>query len=329
MNTLVYLTLGNDSAFTFIQEHGQKPGTLIAILSHAIVELDVMNPYNLKLVAGRPDISGYSDGLGANIRFSDPWDMVQLNRNGWILSDSGNNCLRLFNYERNQQGVDNDGAISSWSAPCDPLLTTSIVSHTVKESLLFRPRGLAHDADNDVIYVTYEGAYALAEIHLQSMKFIVRYSTDIWPLRRIIPFHSEIIISTDPQNLFLSYRGFKMGTVISSDWPSNKPVVRDATKPFFTGIAVLPGLTEFVVTMSNENALVYVDQGNRNMLKMCNGTQGHVDNDLNDCELDSPRYVTLINDTLYIGEHGFSSGGIRTLRIFRGKALSHVRCIIS
>lgn len=321
IDTLVYSSLGNDSAYTFIQEHAHQPGLLIAFLTHAIVEFDVSDPSSLRLVAGRPDISGCSDGLGPDIRFNHPWDMVQINHTCWVISDSGNNCLRLFNYGKNQQSQSSDSAISSWSSPCSSTITKSTIGHTIQESSLVRPRGLSYLADEDKIYVTYEEPYSLAEIHLGTMKVIIRYSSDNWPLRRILPFCDEIIISTDPEELLLSYRDFKLGTVISTDWPSNVPAVRNVSQPFFSGLSVLPSHMEFLVTRSNRNLLVYVDRKKGKVIKICKGARGHANINLNECELDSPRFVAVINYTIYIGEHCSSGGGIRTISITPGEAL--------
>ena len=313
MKTLTNLNFRNTSAFTFIQEDKERPGILITFLSHAIVEIDVTDPQNLQLLAGRHDRAGYRDGSGTNIRFSSPSDMVQLNRNSWIIADVGNNCLRDFNYEENSQGTGD--AINTWSFICNPNINSSSIGNTVSESTFYRPRGLAYVQKENKIYITYEEPYSLAEIYLSSKRVIILRQSNSWMFRRIIPFPSELIISTEPGYFILSYRDSKLGKIVGDEWQSNISPVGDRSQPYASGIEVLPGRKLFLETMTNENVLALIDQESETITKVCTGVQGHIDSQLTECQLDRPMYVVNINNTIYIGEHGQFAGGIRTVEL--------------
>ena len=314
MKTLTNLNFRNTSAFTFIQEDKERPGILITFLSHAIVEIDVTDPQNLKLLAGRHDRAGYRDGSGINIRFSSPSDMVQLNRNSWIIADTDNNCLRNFNNERNSLVYNTIDTISAWSA-CDTNSTNSKVINTVSESRFCRPRGLAFNTRADKIYITYEEPYSLAEIHISSGRVVVLYSSSFWKLHRIIPFQAEIIISSSPKYLVFSYRDSRLGTVINKNWHTNLPPHNEALQTYASGIEVMSKNKSFVETVTNANVLALIDQEKKEISEICTGVQGHIDSQLTECQLDRPMHVVNINSTIYIGEHGWSGGGIRTIKV--------------
>lgn len=328
METLVDLSIGNGSAFTFIQEDQHRPGVLITFLSHAIVEFNINNPKTLILVAGIPNEGGYGNGAGSSIRFRDPWDMVQINRNSWILSDSSNNCLRNFNYQVNANRNLGD-ATTDWSKSCNSLHSSSNIGDKVPDTVFYRPRGLTYLPDKSKIYITYERPYSLAEIILSSnRRLIVKYSSQKYQLRRVIPFDSELVISTDPNWLLLSYRETKLGYIIDkSIWQQNINRNINSSLPFSAGIAYL-GEDVFIETISGAHSLALVDQSQRIVAQICTGSQGQLNSDLTSCRLDSPHYITYINSTLYIGESGMSGGGIRTIAI-KGDTGEIPLCILS
>ncbi|XP_067948666.1 uncharacterized protein [Watersipora subatra] len=311
MKTLFKLGFRNESTFTNIQEDVARPGIIIAILSNAIVQLDITDQQDLKLIAGIADESGYRGGYGGNIRFSTPSDLVQLNQNKWIISDKDNNCLRTFHPSRNER---NEVAIRDWSHDCTNETMSSSVTSSLRTSFFYRPRALTYVPEENKIYVTYEKPYSIAAIYTDSERVVILYSSTNWQLRHVIHFYSELVISTEPSYYMFSLRDSQVGLIVDEfSWNSNVPSVRYTE--YSAGIVALPGETAFLETMSNSHVLAYIDQESQVITKVCTGVKGHVDSELGSCQLDTPTSVTRINNTLYIGESGWSGGGIRYIEL--------------
>lgn len=311
MGTLAKFERANSSSFTWIEEHRFRPGILLAFLGNAIVEIDAKQPENLKILAGKPDVANYSNGAGSEkgIRFNNPWDLVQLRNGSWVISDSGNNCLRKFNYSSDPFVA---STVHAWTKNCDPSNFASQLGDMITTSNIYRPRGLTHSPDEEAIYVSYEKPYSLAIVYIGSNRIALIHSNSHWNLLRIVPLTGEFIFSTQSPYVLLSYRDHELGTVIGSDWQF--PKSKNSSTFSITGVASLePHL--LVVTLTNDNALLVIDRRTKVASQICSGTRGDLDSGFLDCQLNAPSYVTRINDTLYIGERGRTGARIRTIQI--------------
>lgn len=87
----------NETKIGFVQEDDAMPGWFLIGLSTALVRVPLLaeNNTNLELLVGDIETEGYNEGAGTKANFNGLKSIIQLS-SGYIVSDSGNDCLRLI-----------------------------------------------------------------------------------------------------------------------------------------------------------------------------------------------------------------------------------------
>ena len=282
---------------------------MLAAWGNALITTRTTFP-DVKFLAGSVDTEGYIEGLGSQARFKEITSLVQLNRTHIVISDRRNSCLRMLDRVT--------GQTSPYAGQCGvrgfadgPALD---VIFDFPSDVMFDER----DRQNLIILDDYNDAIRLLDTSTMTLKTL--YANDVELTRPrygvIDAYNSDVMYITIKRRI-VKY-SFSKNAVThltgSLPTPEEKRIVSDGHYTvarygyFISGIAQINQqflvVTDFwsdkvrVIDLHNEQVYSLCEDSVVQVLSVSPVDERHV------CKTIKPHAVTVVNNTLYIGENG-------------------------
>ena len=303
MDTLVSLPVGNNSVFSIIQQDERNDTRLVAVLSHSLVLIEKMTG-RLELIVGVPDVCDYHEDEGSRARF-DFIDGLLQTTGRWIISDTGNHCLRVYDISTRRTYI--------YAGFCK--LRGKEMGRLI-DARLTEPAGLVRDPSGDLIYLIDRGIgilvidFSAGIIHLWA-KLSHPYKVNMLIFD---PLSDSLIVN---QECYLN-RIYMNRTI--EPWHNTKLYADgDFCDAAIWGFAfIMPSY--IIATDIFENQLIVFEPMQTQPFRICQKHHCTICDDVNfqdgsiqQCRLESPNGILVTKDFIYIGESGEHGGGVRRL----------------
>lgn len=243
-----------------------------------------------------------ASGIGVDVRFNGPSDMLPIGDRRYVITDTHNSCLRILNRTTL--------AVNDYTGTC---LNKGNADGPVAVAQFVSPTGLIYDQTNNLLYVIdglERSSLRVIDIHLSEVKtksnFALSLSYGVSAGKFLVISYDHGIVIVDTQNDFAEVN--RIGRVNDSGsiggWFS---------KSLFSqphAVALVDNLVAFVADTDNHDVRV-ADFSRKKVSSLCSlGETGNVDGSIaGECHMCLPWGIVAVNDTLYVGEGACSDGG--------------------